>query len=590
MGTFGSTFGRNYNFSNIVVTPPPTGSAPEITGETESFLSINRVGVSCSINPNGEATSIILQYGLTTSYGSTVIMDNLVGTSPIPISAIIPKSTPDIYHYRIVATNAEGTTNGTDQTFTIYPGVGRDLTDYSTALNAVIATFTGSSYYIDPDAATNGTGTELSPYNTWSGLALTADNKYYQKRGTTAILSGAGLASINGRCLIGAYGSGNERATIQQSSAGNCIATSYQIVVMDIDITGATPASPGLESGSGIRMLNTSYGQVLNNWVYNCEIHNFGDGITCSVNPESNYWSGIKILYSHIHHCAIEGIMFNDVTDIEVAHCYIHHINRYYFINTDQDYSNGDCIQAQFADGLNPASRLVAYFHHNTFDRTLEATFNKFCIIANDQDNNEETYIYNNHFICPLRGTGPDTSALYLSTSSAVQGHTNKSYVYNNIFEGGNFGIVNYLEGGCNVYYNLFIDQYVCIATYSSGSDTNIYNNIFKNYIGAVVPASTPSVVRSNNNVFIKASGTNPYSGTSGLVSNTHNHFVYGTPSGTNYTTGDAGFVDEANMDFRILTTSVLKNSGTNVSLTEDFFGTSLPQGASVDKGIHEFV
>jgi hypothetical protein len=40
-------------------------------------------------------------------------------------------------------------------------------------------------FYIDPSASTNGTGTVESPYNTWVGVTLTANNIYRQKRGTT---------------------------------------------------------------------------------------------------------------------------------------------------------------------------------------------------------------------------------------------------------------------------------------------------------------------------------------------------------------------------------------------------------------------
>jgi len=42
-----------------------------------------------------------------------------------------------------------------------------------------------TTYYIDPTAATNGNGLSTStPYNTWVGVTLTANNIYLQKRGT----------------------------------------------------------------------------------------------------------------------------------------------------------------------------------------------------------------------------------------------------------------------------------------------------------------------------------------------------------------------------------------------------------------------
>jgi len=41
-----------------------------------------------------------------------------------------------------------------------------------------------ADFFIDPSAAMNGSGSAVSPYNTWVGVTLTANNRYFQKRGT----------------------------------------------------------------------------------------------------------------------------------------------------------------------------------------------------------------------------------------------------------------------------------------------------------------------------------------------------------------------------------------------------------------------
>ena len=75
------------------------------------------------MNPNGQATSYHFEYGTTTSYGTQA------PAPPEPSagsgSSTQPESTPitgllaaTTYHYRLVATNATGTSNGSDQTFT----------------------------------------------------------------------------------------------------------------------------------------------------------------------------------------------------------------------------------------------------------------------------------------------------------------------------------------------------------------------------------------------------------------------------------------------------------------------------------------
>lgn len=74
-------------------------------------------------------TSCVFEYGRTSSYGSTVACSSLPGsgTGSVEVSAaitgLIPAST---YHYRIVASNADGTSYGEDQSFTtVLPELGR---------------------------------------------------------------------------------------------------------------------------------------------------------------------------------------------------------------------------------------------------------------------------------------------------------------------------------------------------------------------------------------------------------------------------------------------------------------------------------
>lgn len=61
--------------------------------------------------------------------------------------------------------------------------------------------------YIDPSAATNGTGTAISPRNTWVGVPVAAGNKYYQKRGTTFTGSFPSLTSgtVGNLTTVAAY-------------------------------------------------------------------------------------------------------------------------------------------------------------------------------------------------------------------------------------------------------------------------------------------------------------------------------------------------------------------------------------------------
>jgi CSLREA domain-containing protein len=73
-----------------------------------------------TVDPSARETAAVFQYGTTTSYGSTVQL-GLVGSGvgSVPVSAVLVALRQGVtYHYRVVATNAEGTTAGADQTFT----------------------------------------------------------------------------------------------------------------------------------------------------------------------------------------------------------------------------------------------------------------------------------------------------------------------------------------------------------------------------------------------------------------------------------------------------------------------------------------
>lgn len=64
-----------------------------------------------------------------------------------------------------------------------------------------------TAYYIDPSAATNGSGTSASPFNTWTGVPVGAGNQYYQKRGTswTGAFPVLTAGTAGGVTYVGAY-------------------------------------------------------------------------------------------------------------------------------------------------------------------------------------------------------------------------------------------------------------------------------------------------------------------------------------------------------------------------------------------------
>jgi hypothetical protein len=81
------------------------------------------------INPNGAATTWVIQYGLTTAYASqTVPPQSIVaGVAPVPVAAQLTGLAPGkLFHYRIVASHSgSAVTASPDATFFTYPSFRR---------------------------------------------------------------------------------------------------------------------------------------------------------------------------------------------------------------------------------------------------------------------------------------------------------------------------------------------------------------------------------------------------------------------------------------------------------------------------------
>jgi hypothetical protein len=81
--------------------------------------------IKAEINPNEAATTYRFEYGPTTSYGASIPSPDGeigLGTEPVEVSQRLTNiQAGTTYHYRVVATNAEGTTYGPDEIFITFP-------------------------------------------------------------------------------------------------------------------------------------------------------------------------------------------------------------------------------------------------------------------------------------------------------------------------------------------------------------------------------------------------------------------------------------------------------------------------------------
>jgi hypothetical protein len=78
------------------------------------------VALNGTVNPNGSDTTARFEFGLTVAYGS--VTDELYfGSGTVALAVVAGLSQlacPRVYHYRAVATNANGSSAGSDMTFT----------------------------------------------------------------------------------------------------------------------------------------------------------------------------------------------------------------------------------------------------------------------------------------------------------------------------------------------------------------------------------------------------------------------------------------------------------------------------------------
>ena len=99
-------------------TPSLSSQGPTVQTLAATAVTTTSAQLNGSLDPNGLPTTAYFQYGTTTSYGSTTPTGNF-GTSAQTIGfnvTDLAANTP--YHYRIVASNSSGTSNGDDATFT----------------------------------------------------------------------------------------------------------------------------------------------------------------------------------------------------------------------------------------------------------------------------------------------------------------------------------------------------------------------------------------------------------------------------------------------------------------------------------------
>jgi len=208
---------------------------PIVTTESTSGLSSDSATIEGSVAPNRNAVSTcVFQYGTSTSYGSEVpCAQTVAGTSSSPttvtaaLTGLVPGTT---YHYRVIASNSDGTSYGLDETFTTAAASGGESppesppagpTTTSTSTNSTTSTSPSSTVSSVSVASTPKAIEEL--LNGCSGSPLVLNDVYIQ--GSHVEIRGSAAKSYVGKKVKILFNEGKSVATATVEANGQYTTT-----------------------------------------------------------------------------------------------------------------------------------------------------------------------------------------------------------------------------------------------------------------------------------------------------------------------------------------------------------------------------
>jgi hypothetical protein len=189
----------------------PTATTEAATAETTTEATLN-----ATVNPEGYKTTYQFEYGTTTSYGTKVPASAQSigsGTSNVKVSQVIGGlEFGKTYHFRVVATNAAGTTYGADRSYPL------QLEWYVSGVKVGTSEAKGTTVQI------SGELTWLKPPWRWGPCQVEGTGKIwnYQKKATGNVTS---LNSSSEPCQIRYDPTGNGGSNILGCEAHDLIAT-----------------------------------------------------------------------------------------------------------------------------------------------------------------------------------------------------------------------------------------------------------------------------------------------------------------------------------------------------------------------------
>ncbi len=189
------------------------GTTGQPTVQTEAASNVTATGATlkATTDPNGRETTYHFEYGETTSYGTKVPVPDAKLSSTVTTSAVSqtiaglePETT---YHYRIVATNPSGASDGADHTFTtgVLPWSVRSTPNPSGAEESVLKGVSCASSLWCAAVGFYDAGSEAPLAELWNGTSWSLSTPSSPSGAKSVTLEGVSCASSTACTAVGYY-------------------------------------------------------------------------------------------------------------------------------------------------------------------------------------------------------------------------------------------------------------------------------------------------------------------------------------------------------------------------------------------------
>jgi hypothetical protein len=409
-----------------------------------------------------------------------------------------------------------------------------------------------NAVHIDPESTADSlaNGSRERPFNSFDDMVWKDGMVVLVKRNT--VLRGKQITISANNVTIASYGTGKRPVIfcVEESVPGAnrhaivCDAGGIDnLTLRDLEITAP-------RATSCIRLLrNCNLIQIIN-----CLVHDSYWGIRSLGNKN------VLIHNTEVYNTRDDGIFFQDTYNIEIQHCYIHHVNlNWKPPTTPEKDAAGDGIQLDRCNNW--------HVHHNLVDRV--GSGNKFCFISNNPGQDKGVLEYN-----IFKGPSHSGSVIYLGDGSNI-------IVRYNLMANC-AGSPLYTHGkGFMFYGNIMADVK---GPLFASNPIEVFNNLFYRPGLVIMKGNT---IHATNNIYYNENRKYHFE-VKHLSGSNNLYFGDQAPKGS--FKGKPLFKDPENLNFQLLPGSDGVDMGKQlIPYKQDILGTQVPQGDGPDIGPFEY-